>query len=179
MQVTLTIRHGEASETIKQFAHDQVEGLARYFERLVEADIVLGHEVHGDRYIAEIRLHTSTDTHFAGAEAGDFRTAVDLTIEKLRRQLVRHKEKLNGRPLTKEERELLFAAQPVVEGGDLPVPREWDHLSSEEAIARLRQSGEEVLVFLDNEDGAVKIARRYEGGEIDVVEAESFEIEER
>jgi putative sigma-54 modulation protein len=179
MQVTLTIRHGEASETIKQFTHDQVEGLARYFDRLVEADIVLDHEVHGDRFIAEVRLHTSKDTHFASAEAGDFRTAVDLMIEKLRRQLQRHKEKLNGRPLTKEERELLFAAQPVVEGSDLPVPREWDHLSSEEAIARLRHSGEEVLVFLDNEDGAVKIARRYDGGEIDVVEAESFEIEER
>ena len=180
MQVTLTTRHGEASETIKQFAHDQVEGLARHFDRLVEADIILDHEVHGDRHIAEVRIHTSNDTHFASAEAGDFRTAVDQTIEKLRRQLWRHKEKLNGRPLTKLERERLFAhTQAAAEGSDLPVPPEWDHLTSEEAIARLRSSGEEVLVFLDNQDGAVKIARRYDGGEIDVVEAESFEIEER
>lgn len=180
MQVTLTIRHGEASETIKQFALDQVERLARYFDRLVEADIILDHEVHGDRHIAEVRLHTSNDTHFASAEAGDFRTAVDLTMEKLRRQLTRHKEKLTGRPMTKVERERLFPlAAPAPEGEDEPVPAEWDRLSSEEAIARLQATGEEVLVFLDNLDGAVKIARRNGAGVVDVVEAETFEPEDR
>jgi ribosome hibernation promoting factor len=179
MQMTLTVRHGEATETTKEYARDQVEGLSRHFDRLVEADIILDHEVHGDRFLAEVRLHSSNDTHFASVEAGDFRTAIDQTVDKLRRQLRRHKEKRNGRPLPKVERERLFAyTRAAAEGGDLPVPAEWDHLTSEEAVARLRASGEEVLVFLDNQDGAVKIARRYDGGDIDVVEAESFEIEE-
>ncbi len=180
MQVTLTVRHGEAPETIKRYVQEQVEGLARYFDRLVEAGIILDHEPHGDRYIAEIRIHTSNDTHFGGAEAGDFRTAVDQTVEKLRRQIVRHKEKLTRRPLSKEERERLFtaaswAARP---GGD-GAPAEWDRMTSDEAAIRLQASGEEVLVFVDVGEDVVRIARRTEDGGVDVVDTDAFEVEER
>lgn len=180
MQVTLTVRHGEAPETVKQTAQEQVEGLAKYFDRLVEADITLDHESHGDRYIAEIRIHTSNDTHFAGAEAGDFRTAVDQTVEKLRRQLVRHKEKLAGRPLSKVDRERLVAASRwAARREDADLPPEWDRITSEEAVIRLHASGEDVLVFVEDGGDVVRIARRTQDGGVDVVDAEAFEIEER
>lgn len=178
MQVTLTVRHGEAPDTIKQYAEDQVEGLARFFERLVEADIILDHEVHGDRYIAEVRVHTSNDTHFASSEAGDFRTAIDQTIEKLRRQIKRHKGKLIDRKLTKVDRERLFAARAGSDKGE-NVPAEWDRITSDEARSRLLVSvEEEILVFVDVGDGIVKIASRDGDGAVDVVDAEAFEVEE-
>ena len=180
MQVTLTVRHGEAPETIKRYVQEQVEGLARYFDRLVEADITLDHEPHGDRYIAEVRIHTSNDTHFGAAEAGDFRTAVDQTVEKLRRQIQRHKEKLSRRPLTKVERERLFAAgRWAARPGDDGAPPEWDRMTSDEAVMRLQASGEEVLVFVDVGEDIVRIARRTDDGGVDVVDADAFEVEER
>jgi putative sigma-54 modulation protein len=178
MQMSLTVRHGEATDAIKQYAREEVEGLSKFFERLVEADIVLDQEGH--RHIVEVRVHTSNDTHFASFEADDFRTAIDRTIDKLRRQLKRHKGKLSGRPLTKEERERLFAALSPTEAGTADgVPRDWDRITSEEARTRLQQSGEEVLVFVDSVDGVVKIARRDGEDGIDVVEAEAFETGER
>lgn len=180
MQVTLTVRHGDAPETIKRYVQDEVEGLERFFERLMEADIVLDHEPHGDRYIAEVRLHTSNDTHFAGAEAGDFRTAVDQTVDKLRRQVVRHKEKLAGRPLSKVDRERIAAVSRwAAQKGKDGVPPDWDRMTSEDAVIRLRASGEEVLVFVDVGEDVVRIARRTDDGGIDVVDPEAFEIEER
>lgn len=99
MQMTYSVRHGDAPAPLQQHVEDQVAGLARYFERLVEADIILDQEGH--RHIAEVRIHTTTDTHFARSEAADWRIAMDVTVDKLRRQLTRHKEKLIRRGPTR------------------------------------------------------------------------------
>ena len=180
MQVSLTVRHGgTVPDALRDHAREQVFGLSKYYERLVEADIVLDQQNH--RHIAEVRVHTSNDTHFASTVADDWRSAVDGTIGKLRRQLKRHKEKQIQRSLTRAERERLYAfAGPVDRESSDPnaPPPEWDRISSREAIAKLETSGEEVLVFVDNRDGLVKIARRDEEGGVSVVEAEAFDVEE-
>ena len=179
MEITLSSRHGDLPDALKEYARQEVEGLSRYFERLVEADITLDQEGH--RNIAEVRIHSSNDTHFASSEAEDMRSAIDGTVAKLKRQLQRHKDKLNRRQLTRGERELLSARlQPATETPDASsAPVEWDRITSREAIARLGVSGEEVLVFVDTADGAVKIARLDVEGSISVVEAEAFETEDR
>ena len=84
-------------DVLKDYVRQEVDGLSKYFERLVEADIILTQEGH--RNIAEVRIHSSNDTHFASSEAGDMRSAVDGTVEKLKRQLQRHKEKRTGASL--------------------------------------------------------------------------------
>lgn len=182
MDITFSVRHRELSDALKEYVRHEVEGLSKYFERLVEADIILDQEGH--RNIAEVRIHSSNDTHFASSEAPDVRTAVDETVEKLKRQLQRHKEKLNRRHLTRVERERLFATRARSERAEATsdssiAPAEWDRITSEEAINRLGASDEEVLVFVDTRDDVVKIARRDGEASISVVEAESFEVEER
>jgi hypothetical protein len=111
------------------------------------------------------------------------RTAIDGTLGKLKRQLKRHKEKLNRRQLTQAERAQLltmrYRAQEEPPRDPSVAPVDWDRISSFEAIDRLSVSGEEILVFVDNLDGVVKIARRDGAGSISVVEAEAFEVEER
>jgi len=178
MKVTLSVRHGDVPDPLRTHVQDGVAGLSKYFNRLVEADIVLDQENH--RHIAEVRIHTSTDTHFARTEAAECRAAIDGTVGKLRRQLKRHKAKLRRRSLTRVEREQLFRDRIEGDVADDPMlpPRDWDRISSREAIARLENSGEEVLVFVDAQDGAVKIARRDGEGSVSVVEAEAFEVEE-
>jgi putative sigma-54 modulation protein len=179
MQTTCSTRHGEVSDALKEYVRSEVEGLSKYFERLVEADIILDQEGH--RHIAEVRIHSSNDTHFASSEAADMRKAIDATVGKLKRQLKRHKEKLNRRHLTRGERELVMAlhpAQTAPRPDPSMAPVEWDRISSPEAISRLNLSGEEVLVFVDTRDGVVKIARRDGEESVSVVEAEAFEVEE-
>ena len=106
MRMTFSVRHGDVPDRLRQHAESEVEGLAKYFERLVEADIILDQEGH--RHIAEVRVHTSTDTHFATSAADEWRKAIDATVDKLRRQLKRHKGKLEQRGPTREERERGF-----------------------------------------------------------------------
>lgn len=178
MQMTFSVRHGVVPDRLRAHAEREVEGLAKFFERLVEADIILDLE-GGHRHIAEVRIRTSNDTHFAASEAGDWRTAIDRTVGKLRRQLKRHKGKLEQRGPSRGERELAFAGGETEPAEGSSAPPDWDRLTRDEAVTRLERSGEEVLVFVDVEDEAVKIARRGEAGSVRVVGADAFEIEER
>ena len=177
MQMTFSVRHGDVPERIRVHAEQEVERLSKYFERLVEADIILDYE-GGHRHVAEVRIHSSTDTHFAASEAGNWRTAIDQTVDKLRRQLKRHKGKLTQRGSAPAERSLERAEALEPSPSETPAPSDWDRLSREQAISRLEESGEEVLLFVDVADEAVKIARRTEAGSVSVVEADVFEIEE-
>lgn len=180
MEITLSVRHGDVPDVLKEYAREQVVGLARYFARLVEADIVL--DTDGHRSIAEVRLHTSTDTHFARDESGDMRTSIDAVVEKIRRQLQRHKGKLENHALPRDERERIYGEGAAAEDADAPdsdrAPRNWPRISPSEASAQLENSGEDVLVFVDAVDGVVKIARRDAEGAVSVEEAESFQLEE-
>lgn len=180
MEITLSVRHGDAPDTLKQYVREQVEGLTKYFDRLVEADIILDEETR-QRFIAEVRVHSSNDTHFASSEAGDFRSAIDATIDKLRRQLKRHKGKLQ-KHMPREERERIHGE--AITPGEAPspdasvAPPNWPRISESEAGARLENSDEDVLVFVDNAEGVVKIARRGDDGAVAVEEAETFGLEE-
>lgn len=179
MEITLSVRHGDVPDSLKQYVREEVEGLSKYFGRLVEGDIILDEETR-ERYIAEVRVHSSNNTHFACSEAGDFRTAIDETINKLRRQLKRHKGKLQNH-MPREERERIHGV--AITPGDPPgpdasvAPEDWPRISESEAGARLENSGEDVLVFVDNSEGVVKIAR-LDDGEVTVEEAETFDVEE-
>jgi putative sigma-54 modulation protein len=181
MEITFTSRHGDLPDAIKEYARLEVEGLSKYFDRLVEANIILDQEGH--RNIAEVRIHSSNDTHFASSETEDMRSAVDGTVAKLKRQLQRHKDKLNRRQLTRVEREQLltmrYRAQEEAPRDPSVAPVDWDRISSSEAIDRLGVSDEEILVFVDTLDGVVKIARRDGEESFSVVEAEAFEVEDR
>lgn len=178
MKTTFSARHADVPDAIRQYVTSEVEGLSKFFSRLVEADIIL--DLEGHRHIAEARVHTSNDTHFARSEAGDHRTAIDDMVAKLRRQLKRHKGKLANHAMPHEERERIFGE--AVSPGEPPepdgavAPEEWPRISVPEATARLETSGEDVLVFVDAVDGEVKIARRA-GDSVKVEEAESFEAE--
>lgn len=178
MEITLSVRHGDVPDVLKEYAREQIAGLARYFARLVEADVVL--DMDGHRSIAEVRLHSSTDTHFARGESDDMRSSIDAVIEKIRRQLQRQKGKLEKHALPRDERERLYGTAAAGDGAadGERAPRDWPRISAPEATAQLENSGEEVLVFEDAVDGAVKIARRGPGGGVSVEEAESFQLGE-
>jgi hypothetical protein len=102
-------------------------------------------------------------------------------VKKLRRQLKRHKGKLEGRTIPREDREREFGEGSGSEGEGVDpsvAPVDWPRISSSEAVKRLAATTEEILVFVDSVDGTPKIARRDESDSIDVVEAETFEVEE-
>lgn len=93
MQTTITARHTEISEALRQRALTVAERLGSIATRPIEATVVF--DTEGLQQTAELRLHVPRgEVLIAKAEAEDHRTALDRAEEKLRKQL----EKASARP---------------------------------------------------------------------------------
>jgi ribosomal subunit interface protein len=93
MQTTITARHCEISDALRERALTVVERLGTIATRPMEASVVF--DTDGQQQTAELRLHLATgDLLVAGGEAADHRSALDRAEEKLRKQL----EKASARP---------------------------------------------------------------------------------
>lgn len=86
MQTTITARHCEISDALRERARTVVERLGALADRPIESAVVF--DTDGKRATAELRLHVARgEVLMAHGEADDHRTALDRAEEKLRRQL--------------------------------------------------------------------------------------------
>ena len=86
MQTTITARHCEISETLREHALSVVERLGTLAHRPIESAVVF--DTDGGQATAELRLHASRgELLVARGEGDDHRSALDRAEEKLRRQL--------------------------------------------------------------------------------------------
>jgi len=102
MQTTITARHCEINEALRERARSVVERLGVHAHRPIESSVVF--DTDGNRATAELRLHASRgELLVARGEADDHRTALDRAEEKLRRQL----DKDRGNPKARRSRDSL------------------------------------------------------------------------
>ncbi len=86
MQTTITARHCEISDALKERARTVFERLGTMATRPIESAVVF--DTEGPVQTAELRLHVSRGEVFvARGEAADHRSALDRAEDKLRRQL--------------------------------------------------------------------------------------------
>jgi ribosomal subunit interface protein len=88
MQTTITARHCEIPETLRDRAISVVERLGKATPRPMDMTVLF--DAEGLDRIAELRLHLAGgEILVATGQASDHRTALDRAEEKLRRQLER------------------------------------------------------------------------------------------
>lgn len=86
MHTTITARHCELPDELRLRARTLLERLTRLAPRPHDAQVVFG-EDHGAASV-EVRLHGARGVVYVGRAAGaDQRTALDLAVAKVRRQL--------------------------------------------------------------------------------------------
>jgi len=85
MQLTITARHGEVPDALRERAAEVVEHLGRVAHRPTSAHVEFGAE--GPKALVSIVINAARGaTHVARATAVDHRTALDRVAAKLRKQ---------------------------------------------------------------------------------------------
>ncbi|HEY3012504.1 MAG TPA: HPF/RaiA family ribosome-associated protein [Gemmatimonadales bacterium] len=88
MQTTITVRHCEISDALRERAITVLERLGNLAPRPVESTVVF--DTDGIQQTAEIRLHVARgEILVAKGEGADHRSALDRAEDKLRRQVER------------------------------------------------------------------------------------------
>jgi ribosomal subunit interface protein len=86
MQTTITARHCEISDALRERALTVLERLGNIASRPMEASVVF--DAEGTQQTAELRLHVARgEVLVAKGEADDHRTALDRAEDKIRRQV--------------------------------------------------------------------------------------------
>jgi putative sigma-54 modulation protein len=98
MNLIINSVHFKADKKLEAFINEKLEKLQQFFEGVIGGEVILKVENADNREnkIAEVRLLIKGYDLFAKKEASTFEAAVDLATDALRKQLVKHKEKVRG-----------------------------------------------------------------------------------
>ena len=94
MKTTITSRHFEASEQLKDFADTRLQKLTTVFDRITSCSLVM--EEHPDPdypQSAELIVHIPQKSLTAKSTNSTYEKAVHDVVENMKRQLKRYKEK--------------------------------------------------------------------------------------
>jgi putative sigma-54 modulation protein len=96
VQISITERHVATDEQVKEYAREKAGKLTRYYDRITAIDIILD-GAQGQESV-EMIVHAAGSDRMVGHEtSGDFFAGIDLVVDRLERQLTRHKEKHRNR----------------------------------------------------------------------------------
>ncbi len=98
MDLTISGRHIEITEPIREYAHKRVSKLPRYYDRVRSVDVVADKSEDHHGFEVEIIAHVDQhDPFVAKSKDDDLYAGIDGAVDKLERQLTDHKEKLRNR----------------------------------------------------------------------------------
>ena len=95
MNIHLTGRHLEITPAIRDYATGKFGKIKRHFDNVIDVHIILS--VEKLRQKAEATMHISGKDLFVECEDENLYAAIDALVDKLDRQVRRHKDKLSAR----------------------------------------------------------------------------------
>jgi len=95
MNVNLTGHHLEITPAIREYATGKFGKIKRHFDNVIDVNIILS--VDKLKQKAEATVHISGKDVFVECEDENLYAAIDALVDKLDRQVLKHKEKLSGR----------------------------------------------------------------------------------
>jgi ribosome hibernation promoting factor len=96
MNLHLTAHHLEITPAIRGYATEKFEKLKRHFDNVViDVNIILSVEKLKQK--AEATMHVSGKNLFVECDDENLYAAIDMLVDKLDRQVRRHKDKLSSR----------------------------------------------------------------------------------
>lgn len=96
MKVTVQSVHFDADRKLIEFIEAKLEKLGLHYDKIIESEVTLKLEnaSNNENKVAEIRLHVPGNDLFAKRQCSSFEEAVDQSVDALRQQITKHKEKI-------------------------------------------------------------------------------------
>jgi putative sigma-54 modulation protein len=94
MQLNLTGHHLEITPALREYVGSKLTRLERHFDHMTDVHCILS--VEKLRHKAEAKVNVSGSTLFADSVEDNMYAAIDTLIDKLDRQIKRHKEKIQS-----------------------------------------------------------------------------------
>jgi putative sigma-54 modulation protein len=91
--IKISTRHGHISDETQAKVIEKLEKLPRYYDRIIGMELTIDLE-HRDTPKLDLRVSAKDKHDFIATESGELLATIDVLVEKLEHQVVKHKEKL-------------------------------------------------------------------------------------
>lgn len=95
MRINISGHHVEVTDALHEYVTSKFEKLERHFDQITHIDVTLIVEKSVQK--AEASIHIAGADLFADAKNESMYVAIDGLSDKLDRQLIKHKEKIQGK----------------------------------------------------------------------------------
>ena len=110
MNLTISGHHLEVTPALRGYVIQKLDRVMRHFDKVVDVRVLLSVEKQKEkqgRERAECNIHVKGSDLFAESASQDLYAAVDDLVDKLDRQVVRHKDRLQDHHHSSVKRELM------------------------------------------------------------------------
>jgi putative sigma-54 modulation protein len=169
MQTDITFKNIDSSDALKDYAFKRLSKMDKYIDRTAEAHVVLS--VEKRRHKADVTLTADGAVINAVEITEDLYSAIDMVMDKLERQIKKHKEKLQAK---KTQSKIPSAAPPI---SKKPKPRliyeknyAVNPMSVEEALELIEEAPERFVIFQNTESKQLNLIYKRQDGRLALVE---------
>ncbi len=184
MHVTVTFRHMESSDALRKYAEEKSERLNKFLNEPIEIHWVLS--VEKIRHIADTTVVANGATIKAQSDTQDMYSSIDTVVDKLEKQVRKHKEKTRDHKIVSAsieraaEGELAAEGEYAAEGASAgstvssrivkTVNQFLKPMSVEEAAEQMDVVSNDFLVFTDPATSNVNVIYRMDDGDYGLIE---------
>lgn len=171
----------EVTPAIRDHVESKIEKIERYFNGDLNANANVNLKVYNDKQTkVEVTIPMKNLTLRAEERHNDMYAAVDLIVDKLERQIRKHKTKVNRKFRDREGTGLYFAAatqaNPATESNEeeytIVRTKQFDlkPMDQEEAVLQMNMLGHDFYIFTDAESDATNIVYKRKDGKYGLIE---------
>jgi len=171
MQLDITFKNIDSSDALKDYASKRFSKLSKYIDRPTEVHVVLS--VEKRRHKADISVNADGVMINAVEITEDMYSAIDMVMDKLERQIKKHKEKLHD----KKGQSKVYFEGSAAEGEDTDRPRiihEKDYfvkpMNVEEAILQMDMATNDFIIFQNTDSNQINLIYKRQDGDLGLVE---------
>lgn len=185
MKITFRGKDGFTfTDSIENYIKEKLKRVANYFRRPEDMDVRVVCSVYDDEQVVEVTIPTKQVVLRAECREKDLYAAIDLVIDKLERQIRKHKDKINSiyrrregvADFFKSDAELdIEGLNAEIVGSSLVRNKkiELKPMSYEEAEMQMELLDHDFFVFLNEKTNKVNIIyRRHKDNDYAVIETE-------
>ena len=99
MNLKISGHHLELTPALREYVITKLDRVLRHFDQVIDGNVVLSVDNHREkdkRQKVEINLHLKGKDIFIESCDADMYAAIDLMVDKLDRQVIKHKDKIQG-----------------------------------------------------------------------------------
>jgi putative sigma-54 modulation protein len=168
MNIILHAKQMELTDNLKEYAEEKIGKFSKYLSNITEATVTLSVEKY--RHKAEVLMKANGSLIQAECITDEMYASIDEVVEKLERQVKKHKEKLVSKRKGREKPGETFISEE-------PVPtiiksRSFDTkpMSIEEAAMQMELLKRDFFIFTNAASGQINVLHKRKDGNVGHIE---------